>query len=163
TGSAVPTLVAPRLEATPARACPAAASGAVEGAKWEETEDPMLLVAERLGDDLGRRAGGLGATAVSDVRPAGGWLRLEDLSDAGRALLLGLGRAALAPDAQGRRGDRAPAARGARRRPRHRADRGGAARRAHRGGRGPRGRRAARRRGPRRCSVLDRRLGPQQR
>jgi Xaa-Pro aminopeptidase len=33
-------LVVPRLEATPARSAPAAASGAVEVVAWEETEDP---------------------------------------------------------------------------------------------------------------------------
>ncbi len=38
------TLVAPRLEATPARTCPAAATGTVIVATWEETDDPMALV-----------------------------------------------------------------------------------------------------------------------
>src|SRR5487761_2116429 len=33
------TLVAPRLEAAPARSCPAAATRAVTVATWEETED----------------------------------------------------------------------------------------------------------------------------
>ena len=60
------TLVAPRLEAAPARTCPAAVAGAVEVASWEETEDPMLLVAARLSAALGRPAGSIGAVAVSD-------------------------------------------------------------------------------------------------
>ncbi len=50
------TLVVPRLEATPARSCAAAAAGAVEIATWEETEDPMLLVAARLEAATGRGA-----------------------------------------------------------------------------------------------------------
>ncbi|MDP2349720.1 MAG: Xaa-Pro peptidase family protein [Chloroflexota bacterium] len=60
------TLVAPRLEATPARTCPAAVAGVVEIATWEETEDPMALVASRLGDVLGRVAADTRAVAVSD-------------------------------------------------------------------------------------------------
>ena len=60
------TLIAPRLEATPARTCPAGASGAVTVVTWEETEDPMVLVAAVLEEALGRAAAGLGAVAVSD-------------------------------------------------------------------------------------------------
>ena len=60
------TLIAPRLEATPARSCPAAATGAVTVATWEETEDPMALVARVLADGAGRQASSLGAVAVSD-------------------------------------------------------------------------------------------------
>ena len=69
------TLVAPRLEATPARTCPAAQTGAVTVATWEETEDPMLLVAARLAEATGRGTGATdtpgspgspGAVAVSD-------------------------------------------------------------------------------------------------
>lgn len=61
------TLVCPRLEVTPARTCAAGASGAVEIATWEETEDPMALVAARLGSALGRdTAADVGAVAVSD-------------------------------------------------------------------------------------------------
>jgi len=60
------TLIAPRLEAAPARTCPAAASGSVEVATWEETEDPMSLVAARLGAALGGGPGSVGAVAVSD-------------------------------------------------------------------------------------------------
>jgi len=60
------TLVAPRLEATPARTCPAASIDALEIATWEETEDPMTLVATRLGEALGVEAASIGAVAVSD-------------------------------------------------------------------------------------------------
>jgi Xaa-Pro aminopeptidase len=60
------TLVAPRLEATPARSCPAVANGDVAVATWEETEDPMLLVAAVLASAAGRPAAELGAVAVSD-------------------------------------------------------------------------------------------------
>ncbi len=64
-GSAM-TLIAPRLEAAPARSCPAAATGAVTLATWEETEDPMLLVASVLEAASGRRAVGPVVVAVSD-------------------------------------------------------------------------------------------------
>ena len=60
------TLVCPRLEVTPARTCAAATTGAVEVATWEETEDPMSLVAERLAAAVGRGAGEVDAVAVSD-------------------------------------------------------------------------------------------------
>lgn len=66
TGGAPVSLVAPRLEAAPARACAAAAAGAVEIATWEETEDPMLLVAACLEAGLGWPAPSIGAVAVSD-------------------------------------------------------------------------------------------------
>jgi Xaa-Pro aminopeptidase len=60
------TLVAPRLEATPARTCAAAATGAVAVVTWEETEDPMSVVANRLADALGVDGAGVRAVAVSD-------------------------------------------------------------------------------------------------
>lgn len=60
------TLIAPRLEVTPARGCPAARSGAVEIATWEETDDPMALVASRLALATRGRADEVGAVAVSD-------------------------------------------------------------------------------------------------
>jgi Xaa-Pro aminopeptidase len=60
------TLVAPRLEATPARTCPAALAGTLEVATWEETEDPMLLVASLIEAATGRPAGEAGAVAISD-------------------------------------------------------------------------------------------------
>lgn len=69
------TLVAPRLELTPARGCPAAAAGYVETVGWEETDDPHALVAS-----LVRAAipadGGL-AVAVSDRLWAAHVLRLQ--------------------------------------------------------------------------------------
>jgi Xaa-Pro aminopeptidase len=40
-----PTLIVPRLEALPARGCPAVAAGLVEVVAWEETEDPVAIVA----------------------------------------------------------------------------------------------------------------------
>lgn len=63
---AAPVLIAPRLEATPARSCPAAATGAVTVATWEETEDPMLLVASVLATAPGVPAASLASVAVSD-------------------------------------------------------------------------------------------------
>lgn len=60
------TLIAPRLEAGPARACPAGAAGAVEIVTWEETQDPMALVAARLGVAVGGDAAAVRAVAVSD-------------------------------------------------------------------------------------------------
>ncbi len=65
-GGAPLTLIAPRLEVTPARTCPAAAAGVLEIATWEETEDPMALVASRLEAATGTAAGVIGAVAVSD-------------------------------------------------------------------------------------------------
>jgi Xaa-Pro aminopeptidase len=60
------TLIAPRLEVTPARTCPAAQAGALEIATWEEMEDPMALVASRLQAATGMAPGEIGAVAVSD-------------------------------------------------------------------------------------------------
>lgn len=40
-----PVLIAPRLEALPARGCPAAATGALDVVTWDETDDPIALVA----------------------------------------------------------------------------------------------------------------------
>jgi Xaa-Pro aminopeptidase len=66
TGDEAPlTLVAPRLEAAPARSCPAVASGVVEVVTWEETDDPMALVAS-LVTAIGRPAGETAAVAISD-------------------------------------------------------------------------------------------------
>jgi Xaa-Pro aminopeptidase len=59
-------LVVPRLEAAPAALCPAAAGGAIELVTWEETEDPMRLVAGRLAEAVGTGAGEIRAVAVSD-------------------------------------------------------------------------------------------------
>ncbi len=78
------TLIAPRLEATPARSCPAAAIGAVSVATWEEAEDPMLLVATVLAAATGRPASGLGAVAVSDGLRAAFVLGLQRVLPAAR-------------------------------------------------------------------------------
>ena len=48
------TLVVPRLEATPARGCPAVAGGHAVVATWEETEDPAALVRSLLPRVVGR-------------------------------------------------------------------------------------------------------------
>jgi Xaa-Pro aminopeptidase len=48
------TLVVPRLEATPARGCPAVAGGHAAVATWEETEDPVALVRGLLPRVVGR-------------------------------------------------------------------------------------------------------------
>jgi Xaa-Pro aminopeptidase len=42
------TLLVPRLEAAPARSCPAAAAGDVAVATWEETDDPVAVVRDLL-------------------------------------------------------------------------------------------------------------------
>jgi Xaa-Pro aminopeptidase len=60
------TLVAPRLEVAPARLCPAVGADAVAVATWEETDDPMLLVASLLEAAVGRPAAEVGAVAISD-------------------------------------------------------------------------------------------------
>ncbi len=64
-----PTLVAPRLEALPAAAAPAVAADLVDLVTWEETQDPVALVAGRV-----PRSGGL---AVSDRLWATFVLRLQ--------------------------------------------------------------------------------------
>ena len=60
------TLAVPRLEATPARTCPASRTGSLEVATWAETEDPMALVARRLTGALRREAADVLAVAVND-------------------------------------------------------------------------------------------------
>lgn len=60
------TLVAPRLEATPARSCPAVAGGALAVATWEETQDPMELIARLVSEAVGCPPSDVGAVAVSD-------------------------------------------------------------------------------------------------
>ena len=73
------TLVAPRLEAAPARLCPAGASGTVTVATWEETEDPMALVAATLESVTGRAATDVAAVAVSDGLRAAFVLGLQEV------------------------------------------------------------------------------------
>ena len=84
------TLVAPRLEATPARTCPAAETGAVTVATWEETEDPMLLVAALLDGAAGRGAGDTGDTGATHASGATGAVAVSDGLRA--AFVLGLQR-----------------------------------------------------------------------
>lgn len=55
------TLLVPRLETAPARACPGAASGFVDLATWEETEDPIERVAHLV------RRGRLGGSADGSI------------------------------------------------------------------------------------------------
>ena len=63
---APPTLVVPRLEAAPARACAGVSGGHVDIETWEETQDPMQLVAARLADTPQSGGGDVGAVVVSD-------------------------------------------------------------------------------------------------
>ena len=142
------TLIAPRLEATPARTCAAAAAGAVEVVTWEETEDPMALVASRLSEGLGTRR--VGSPCGRRQRLAARGVRAGAAARAPQRLVhRRVDRPAPAPDAQGRRRGRAPAAGGAGRGPGRARDRERQARRAHRGGCRARGPRAAARRGSR--------------
>jgi Xaa-Pro aminopeptidase len=74
-------LVAPRLEAAPARSCPPAAAGALPVVTWEESDDAHALVARLVGDaaDAAGAAGGRASrVAVSDDLPARHLLRLSD-------------------------------------------------------------------------------------
>ena len=82
--AARPSLVVPRLEALPARLCPAAAAGFVELRTWDETESAHRLVADLVRDasaaggaqPVGRSAG------VSDTLWASHLLRLQELMPA---------------------------------------------------------------------------------
>ena len=69
-----PTLIAPRLEATPARSCPPAAAGDLPVETWEEGEDAYALVAAMVGG-TGER--GSLRLAVSDDLAARHLLPLE--------------------------------------------------------------------------------------
>jgi Xaa-Pro aminopeptidase len=64
TGRAV--LIAPRLEAAPARACPAVEAGFVDVSAWDETDDAVALVGRTIGEALGRSVESLRRLAVSD-------------------------------------------------------------------------------------------------
>ena len=62
-----PFLVAPRLEISSARACPAVAGGFLEVVTWDETDDAVGILIERLAGHLGLpSAGGIGRVAISD-------------------------------------------------------------------------------------------------
>jgi Xaa-Pro aminopeptidase len=80
------TLIAPRLETTPARTCPAAATGSVEVSTWEETEDPMALVASVLAA-AGMPPERIGSVAVSDGMRAAFVLGLQRVLPAARFTL----------------------------------------------------------------------------
>jgi Xaa-Pro aminopeptidase len=56
-------LVVPRLEATPARSCPAAAAGDLPVVTWEEGDDAYALVAVMVRDALAAGAAGGGAAS----------------------------------------------------------------------------------------------------
>ncbi len=57
-----PSLVAPLLEATPARSCPPAAAGYLPVVTWQETDDPHALVAGMVRDGIAaRRPAGVAA------------------------------------------------------------------------------------------------------
>ena len=146
-------LVVPRLEAAPARLCPAVAGGAATLVTWEETDDAAAVVRTLLGE---RQA----CLGVSDRLTAMHLLRLQ-ASHSRRGVRLRVARPAGPASHQGCRRDR-PAADGRRgRRSRRLGDRARPADRAHRGRGRPRGPGSARRRGPRSRRVRDRRLGPQ--
>jgi Xaa-Pro aminopeptidase len=76
-----PSLVAPRLEATPARACPPAAAGFLPVVTWEEADDAHALVAAMVRDALDEPRGRGLRIAVSDDLPARHLLRLRDHLD----------------------------------------------------------------------------------
>jgi Xaa-Pro aminopeptidase len=73
-----PTLVAPRLEATPALGCPPAAAGDLPVVTWEEADDPHMLVAAMVRGALDEPLGGTLRVAVSDDLPARHLLRLQE-------------------------------------------------------------------------------------
>ncbi len=71
-------LVAPRLEVSSARACPAVAGGLIEVVTWDETEDAVALLVERLSGCLGLpSSGAIGRVAISDRLWAMFVLRLQ--------------------------------------------------------------------------------------
>jgi Xaa-Pro aminopeptidase len=70
-------LVVPRLEATPARSSPAAAAGDVEVTTWEETDDPVAIVARMVHEIPGNAEDRGIHVAVSDRLWAMFVLRLQ--------------------------------------------------------------------------------------
>ena len=76
-----PSLVAPRLEATPARSCPPAAAGDLPVVTWEEADDAHGLVAGMVREALDEPRGRGVRVAVSDDLPARHLLRLRDRLD----------------------------------------------------------------------------------
>ena len=89
-----PSLVVPRLEVLPAQGSAAAAAGLIDIGTWDETDDPIALVAER----IGRASGAASATAGTvGAGSAQGPLRLAVSDRLWASFLLGLQRAM--PDA----------------------------------------------------------------
>ena len=82
-------LVVPRLEAMPARGCPAAAAGFIDLRTWEETESAHGLVADLVRDAAATRAASPGGrppsleVGVSDTLWASHLLRLQEVLPAG--------------------------------------------------------------------------------
>lgn len=74
-GSAL--LIVPRLEASPARACPAVAAGHLEVVTTDETEDAVAVLLGRLGGRLGLQAAEIRRVAVNDRLWATFLLRLQ--------------------------------------------------------------------------------------
>jgi Xaa-Pro aminopeptidase len=70
-------LVAPRLEAAPARSCPPAAAGLLPVVTWDETDDPHGLVATMVRQASDSQGEAL-RIAVSDDLPARHLLRLQE-------------------------------------------------------------------------------------
>ena len=93
-------LVVPRLEATPARACPPAAAGDLPVVTWEEADDAHALVAAMVRDAAHGSSDDL-RIAVSDDLPARHLLRLQErLGGAGLRLASPiLGRLRIVKDA----------------------------------------------------------------
>jgi Xaa-Pro aminopeptidase len=74
------TLIAPRLEGTPARSSPAASAGLVDVTTWEETDSPHRLVGDLVRGSAGRGSPAeLLAVAVSDTLWASHVLRLQEV------------------------------------------------------------------------------------
>ncbi len=98
-------LVAPRLEATPARSCPPAAAGILPVVTWEEADDAHALVLSMVRDAPGgERLGGEARRlriAVSDDLPARHLVRLQERVPGARFELASpiLGRLRIVKDA----------------------------------------------------------------
>ena len=94
-------LVAPRLEATPARSCPPAAAGYLPVVTWEEADDPHALVVGMIRDIAGAERSDDVRIAVSDDLAARHLLRLQERFEDARFELTSpiLGRLRIVKDA----------------------------------------------------------------
>jgi len=94
-------LVAPRLEATPARSCPPAAAGYLPVVTWEEADDPHALVVGMIRDVAGAERSDDVRIAVSDDLAARHLLRLQERFEDARFELASpiLGRLRIVKDA----------------------------------------------------------------